>query len=158
VADETRTGIENFTGAYHTVVFDQDRADRGLPPWTSTLDGQSTSATTRSPRRCTVADLTIPREAVDAAARQIHTGFDKAAPIEQHNAREAAMAALNAAAPLIVAAELERQIAVAVEYGKNCPCPGADEPGVNCINRFHFEAARVIKRVRIRLAELRAQT
>lgn len=35
-----RTGYETFTGAYHPVVFDQARAAEGLPPWTSTLDGQ----------------------------------------------------------------------------------------------------------------------
>lgn len=50
----------------------------------------------------------IPREAVTAAAREIHTGFDTAAPIEQHNARETAMEALSAALPLLLAVELER--------------------------------------------------
>lgn len=50
----------------------------------------------------------IPREAVDAAARQLHTGFDTAAPIEQYNARETAMEALTAALPLLLAVELER--------------------------------------------------
>jgi len=43
--------------------------------------------------------INISSEAVDAAARQIHTRFDDAAPIEQHNAREAAMDVLNAAIP-----------------------------------------------------------
>jgi hypothetical protein len=40
VADAPRTGIETFTGAYHPVVHDQERADQGLPSWRSTLDGQ----------------------------------------------------------------------------------------------------------------------
>jgi hypothetical protein len=40
VADVQRTGIEHFTGERHPVVFDQERADKGLPPWTSTLEGQ----------------------------------------------------------------------------------------------------------------------
>lgn len=35
-----RTGYETFTGAYHPVAFDADRAAANLPPWTSTLDGQ----------------------------------------------------------------------------------------------------------------------
>lgn len=39
-AENERTGIENFTGAYHPVVFVQERADQDLPPWRSTLDGQ----------------------------------------------------------------------------------------------------------------------
>lgn len=73
-----------------------------------------------------MADVTIPREAVEAAARQIHTGFDRSAPIEQHNAREAAMAALNAAAPLIVAAELERFIPIVREI-----CGRQNEPDYN---------------------------
>lgn len=35
-----RRGIETFTGAYHPVVWSQERADAGLPPWVSDLDGQ----------------------------------------------------------------------------------------------------------------------
>lgn len=113
-----------------------------------------------------MADVSIPRDAVEAGARAMmrsayagdDSQWDKLQPSQQAIVRERAVEVLNAAAPLIVAAELERLIAVAVEYGKNCPCPGADEPGVNCTNRFHFEAARVIKRVRIRLNELRAQS
>jgi hypothetical protein len=37
---EERRGIETFTGAYHPVVFDQERADQDLPSWRSELDGQ----------------------------------------------------------------------------------------------------------------------
>lgn len=37
---QARTGYETFTGGFHPVVFDQSRAVDGLPPWTSTLDGQ----------------------------------------------------------------------------------------------------------------------
>lgn len=65
----------------------------------------------------------IPREAVDAAARQIHTGFDTAAPIEQHNARETAMEALTAALPLLLAVELER---IAPEVRKLATLPAVD--------------------------------
>lgn len=52
--------------------------------------------------------IRIPGEAVNAAARQIHTSFETAAPIEQHAARETAVDALNAAAPTLIAAELDR--------------------------------------------------
>lgn len=112
-----------------------------------------------------MADVSITREAVEAAARAlVHAGvvpgkgWEDLQPGAQFLWIQRAKTALAAAAPLIVAVELERQISVAVEYGKSCPCPGADEPGVNCTNRFHFEAARVIKRVRIRLDELRTQS
>jgi hypothetical protein len=59
-------------------------------------------------------DLQIPREAVDKAARALlqhdlgADKFDDIAPKWQENLREHAMSALNAAAPLIVAAELDR--------------------------------------------------
>lgn len=56
-----------------------------------------------------MSNVQISREAVDKAARQIHTRFDDAAAIEQARAREVAMDALNAAAPLIVAAAYERR-------------------------------------------------
>lgn len=92
-----------------------------------------------------MADLNIPREAVEAAARQIHTRFDDAAPIEQHNAREAAMAALNAAAPLIVAAELER---IADNLRANVNANRDVELGIS--------AARGL--LRARAEQLRAQT
>lgn len=55
-----------------------------------------------------MADVHIPREAIEAAARQIHTRFEHSARVEQDNAREAAMSALNAAAPLIVAAAYDQ--------------------------------------------------
>lgn len=35
-----RRGIEHFTGAYHPVIWNQKRADAGMPPWESELDGQ----------------------------------------------------------------------------------------------------------------------
>lgn len=35
-----RCGIEQFTSACRPVVWDQSRADAGLPPWVSQLDGQ----------------------------------------------------------------------------------------------------------------------
>lgn len=36
----TRTGVENFTGTRHPVVYDHDRAAANLPAWRSTLDSQ----------------------------------------------------------------------------------------------------------------------
>jgi hypothetical protein len=55
-----------------------------------------------------VTDVQIPREAVDKAARALigPTIFDRMSTLGQHNARERAIAVLNAAAPLIVAAAL----------------------------------------------------
>jgi hypothetical protein len=55
-----------------------------------------------------VADTPISREAVDAAARALVAPviFDRMSTLGQHNARERAIAVLNAAAPLIVAAAL----------------------------------------------------
>lgn len=53
-------------------------------------------------------DANIPAEAVEAATRQVHARFASYTFIEQQNAREAATAALNAAAPLIEAAAYER--------------------------------------------------
>lgn len=63
-----------------------------------------------------MADISIPREAVEAGARAMmrdayagdDSQWDKLQPTQQHIVRERAMAVLNAAAPLIVAAELER--------------------------------------------------
>lgn len=42
--------------------------------------------------------VSIPHKVLEAAARQIHTGYDRAAPVEQSEAREAARDALLAAA------------------------------------------------------------
>jgi hypothetical protein len=63
-----------------------------------------------------VADVQIPREAVDKAARAMvratyagdDTQWDKLQPTQQHIVRERAMAVLNAAAPLIEADVLDR--------------------------------------------------
>ncbi|GLZ34859.1 hypothetical protein Lesp02_70460 [Lentzea sp. NBRC 105346] len=54
-----------------------------------------------------MADVQIPREAVEAAARVVLKGFDDSTPMEQHWAREGAVAMLNASAPFIAAAVLE---------------------------------------------------
>jgi hypothetical protein len=58
-------------------------------------------------------DISIPREAVDKAARSLfnheYTGqFDTLAPVDQHILREKAVGALDAAASLIVAAAFEQ--------------------------------------------------
>lgn len=61
-----------------------------------------------------MADVQIPREAVEAGARALlkhefgDDRFDQINPMWQHNLRERAIAALNAAAPLIVAAAFEQ--------------------------------------------------
>lgn len=55
-----------------------------------------------------MADVSIPREAVDAAARALVPQFDGVHPIDQFLTWEKAVAALNAAAPLIVADALDR--------------------------------------------------
>lgn len=83
-----------------------------------------------------MADIQISSEAVDKAARayiaelraKLGWGveFDQLADIEKNNARETAAAMLTAAAPLIVAAELERFIPIVREI-----CGRQNEPDYN---------------------------
>jgi hypothetical protein len=40
VAGSPRHGIEQVTGAFSPVIWSQERADAGLPPWVSNLDDQ----------------------------------------------------------------------------------------------------------------------
>ena len=37
---EPRTGVEQFTGAFHPVTYRPERASHGLPPWESDLEEQ----------------------------------------------------------------------------------------------------------------------
>lgn len=82
-------------------------------------DAHAADCPERTPAMTKQTDTPIPREAVTAAAREIHAGFDTAAPIEQHNARETAMEALTAALPLLLAVELERIAEAAAHTAKD---------------------------------------
>lgn len=108
-----------------------------------------------------MADVSIPREAVDKAARayvdELHNKlgwrptFDGLTALEQHNARETATAMLNAAAPLIAAAEIDRAIAGQVSMASTCPCTSDSALGPH-------SCQRTITWQRARAAELRAQS
>jgi hypothetical protein len=121
------------------------------------------------------ADVSIPREAVDAGARAImrsayagdDSQWDKLLPTQQHIVRERAMEVLNAAAPLIVAAELDRakteleRLAAA----RDAIAGDDDEPDEDneCTDECHTAGAlatyaRVISRLSSRSRELRAQS
>lgn len=113
-----------------------------------------------------MAEIEIPREAVDAGARAImrsaYAGddnqWDKLQPSQQHIVRERAMEVINASAPLIVAAELEQMAKVQSKEARDCPCGGGDEQGPYCCSVFHAQAARRFVEYSERAAELRAQS
>lgn len=96
--------------------------------------------------------LNIPRAAVDKAARQIHTRFDDAAPIEQHNARETAMAALNDSAPPLVAVELLQLLKVLTQELQDAPPPNFEENNYDA--GFIAGLSRAIDLVQSRVSEL----
>lgn len=110
-----------------------------------------------------MADVTISREAVERAARAYITQliskhvwtveYDQLTDLEKHNARETAMAMLNASAPHIVADELER---AAKDFELE-----ADEitNDMTATREPVVEAYRAeINQFRARAAELRAQS
>lgn len=100
------------------------------------------------------AQVVIPREAVEAAARAlaqaIGADFDKLDAIDQHNARETAVAALNEAAPLLVAAEL-KQVAKRFVSEAEALCDHLDVIEGPVAETYLDEA----KRLRARATELR---
>lgn len=105
-----------------------------------------------------MADLTIPREAVDAAARKLIPQFDSVHPIDQFVAWEKATDALNAAAPLIAAAELDRLADLMVgdeERDNLARFAGISDTNITAINDA-YDVLR--KTLHHRAAELRAQS
>lgn len=99
--------------------------------------------------------ISIPREAVEAAARVTHRNFDNGSVLVRHLAREEALEILNPAAPLIVAAELDRMAIVQSKEARDCPCGGGDEQGPYCCSIAHAQAARRLVEYRERATELR---
>lgn len=111
-----------------------------------------------------MADVQIPREAVEAGARALlkhelgDDRFDQINPMWQHNLRERAIAALNAAAPLIVAAEMERmaaQLASDEERDNLARLADISDADITAIN----DAYDVVRKALMQhAAALRAQT
>lgn len=100
-----------------------------------------------------MADIQIPREAVDKAAQALAYGeWDKSSPLLKHKLREHAMTMLNAAAPHIVAAELDR-IVKSFADSVNELCAGDDVISGPVVETYFDEA----KKLRTRLVALRAQ-
>lgn len=108
-----------------------------------------------------MADVSIPREAVDKAARafiaelndKLGFGqpFDELPELQQRNARETATVMLNAAAPLIVAAEIDRWVIGQTGMASACACASDSPAGPH-------SCQRTITWQRARAAELRAQS
>lgn len=117
-----------------------------------------------------MAEVTISREAVDAGARAFvaqmynklgfKTPFDELTDIEKLNARETTAAMFDAAAPLLVAAELERMASLLRVQARLCPCTRGGEwrQGPNCINHSHANTVQRVEEYLTRAAELRAQS
>lgn len=100
----------------------------------------------------------IPREAVEAGARAlISTTWDDVPKITQHILREHAMLVLNAAAPLIAAAELELFAATLTgEHDQDIfKLVGLSDRTIQAINAVTDETKKAITE---RVKQLRAQT